>query len=435
MTKIKKRFLDASIFFKMLLIVGFSALLINIVISVFYNIVSSVPLENMNRLLGKTVDYWMNVSNQSLDLASAEQIDQHFGVMIRYERKDTGWSTNEAMPFFKDLSNIHIVSDSNYRIGIFNYMYYLIVDRGTGTYIFGLKIFLHNKRIRFWLIVSIMVLSLVMIGAYRVLKKLFSPIQALKIGVDQVGKGNLDHKIPIRNNDELGELSSAFNEMTAKIKHLLYSKEQLMLNVSHELRSPLTRMKIAIELLGDDSKKDGIAEDINQMESMISELLESARLESKNGELDVKETDLVKTVAETCEQYKHISPRIKTSLPANSINCFIDRTRIQSVLRNLLENALKYSNKKDQPVSVVLTKENRTAIITILDEGEGIPAKDLPHVFEPFYRVDKSRSKETGGYGLGLSICRKIVEAHDGRISMRSIHGKETEVTIELPIK
>jgi len=128
------------------------------------------------------------------------------------------------------------------------------------------------------------------------------------------------------------------------------------------------------------------------------------------------------------------SSRFQIKIPDTPIWVQIDKERIKIVLKNLLENALKYSEKSDAPVLLSLARKDQNAIVEIRDQGIGISEEELPFLFEPFYRVDPSRSKKTGGYGLGLSLCRTIIRSHSGEIKIHSKLGHGTIITIELPI-
>jgi signal transduction histidine kinase len=214
--------------------------------------------------------------------------------------------------------------------------------------------------------------------------------------------------------------------MTARIREMLRSKEQLLLDVSHELRSPLTRAKLGLALIDDNENVRRVNEDLKELEQMITELLEAARLESDFGVLRRELTDL----AILAREVSH-GRRVSVVTPG-AVTINVDPDRISTVLRNLVDNALKYS-AEGTPVDLRVMRADNGGRIEVRDHGVGIPPGELAHVFEPFYRVDKSRTRKTGGFGLGLSLCKRIVEAHGGTISISSEPKVGTTVTVFLP--
>ena len=211
---------------------------------------------------------------------------------------------------------------------------------------------------------------------------------------------------------------------------MLQSKEQLLLDVSHEFRSPLTRIKVALEFLAESTVKNDIRDDVDELEKMVSEILETARLDSEYGHLNLQEVNLDQLLQQTARSFNHANAKIDLHPMPATPSLQLDAERITIVFRNLLNNALKYSSKSPKPVEVSLEQDHSQVMIRIKNFGTGIPQQELPYIFEPFYRVDKSRSKETGGYGLGLHLCQKIMEAHGGRIVVSSKLSEETTFSL-----
>ena len=205
---------------------------------------------------------------------------------------------------------------------------------------------------------------------------------------------------------------------------MISARERLLLDVSHELRSPLTRMKVALEFVPENKSRESLLGDVQEMEQMVTEILETARLKSEHGQLELQTVDLKLLIQEVCSAFEGKIPGILFEKDSKEYLVRIDVEQIQTVLKNILVNALKYSIPGNDPVQVRLSKDVSGCIIEIQDQGQGIPEDELELIFEPFYRVDKSRTKLTGGYGLGLSMCKTIIEAHGGRISVRSRSGE-----------
>ena len=246
----------------------------------------------------------------------------------------------------------------------------------------------------------------------------------------QISKGNLKYQVQVQNwrRDELGKLAELFNAMTTRIREMIRSKEQLLSDVSHELRSPLTRIKVALEFVPEGQTKESIAEDLADVEKMITEILETERLNSDHGKLYLKQTNASEIIKQIALDFQNKSPGIKLASVPEEFFLAIDTARFKTVLKNVLENAIKYSMPESNPVEISIVDEEKSVVIRIKDYGQGIHREELPYIFEPFYRIDKSRSKETGGYGLGMSLCKKIMEAHGGSIEINSELNKGTTV-------
>jgi signal transduction histidine kinase len=209
---------------------------------------------------------------------------------------------------------------------------------------------------------------------------------------------------------------------------MLSSREQLLLDVSHELRSPITRLKVAFEL-DDDLSKEQVHKSIRDLEVMISELLESARLDAARGGLSLQETDVDGLVQDVAAKLAGTKPGVVVDPIAGHLKFSVDPKRIEIALKNVLENAITHSRHQDLPVQVRASEEGDAIVIAVRDHGHGIPAGEQTAIFEPFYRVDKSRVRETGGYGLGLALCRKIMAAHGGSIEVTESGPRGTTFT------
>ncbi|NOU19782.1 MAG: HAMP domain-containing protein [Bacteroidales bacterium] len=258
------------------------------------------------------------------------------------------------------------------------------------------------------------------IVASFIIRKILKPLYLLYKAVEEVGKGNLDQTIQINSNDELGKLAIAFNQMTFDLKKMMLARDQLLLDVSHELRTPITRAKLALEMMPESKEKESLAGDLKEMEIMITEMLESERL--KNGAITpnlapIKVADLLQKLMDNFyrERNRIVLFPVVTDLTIN-----IDESLIITVLRNLIDNSLKYSSNTTKLVEISVIRHNQDITIQIEDFGQGIPDDKLPYVFEPFYRVDQSRSRNTGGYGLGLHLCKRIMDLHGTEIKLQN---------------
>lgn len=269
----------------------------------------------------------------------------------------------------------------------------------------------------FTLIILIIVGSVV---ASFIIRKILKPLKQLNEAVKKVGEGDLDLNLTRKSNDELGELTTAFNHMTADLKKMIQAREQLLLDVSHELRSPITRAKIALEMMPESPEKKSVWDDLKEMEIMITEILESERLKSAITKLNLAPVNVAALLGRIVDNYKRESTTIILLPVSKDIIIQMDEALMTIVFRNLIDNALKYSSPTNQPVEISVIRNIESVTIQIEDFGKGIPEEKLPFVFDPFYRVDESRSRKTGGYGLGLHLCKRIMDLHGAEIGLRN---------------
>jgi signal transduction histidine kinase len=192
-------------------------------------------------------------------------------------------------------------------------------------------------------------------------------------------------------------------------------------------------MRVALEFLPESKARSSLAEDVTVLEELVGQILEGARAHHQAGQLKRTPLDLAAVIQSTAAGFSGRKPEIRLEIPQGNWQVPADAAKVQTVLTNLLENALKYSPTGSGPVRVELKRRETGVEISIIDQGIGIPAGDLEHILEPFYRVDKSRTKATGGYGLGLSLCHTIMQAHGGRITIASQPGEGTAMTLFFP--
>lgn len=209
-------------------------------------------------------------------------------------------------------------------------------------------------------------------------------------------------------------------EFKARVEESLSAKEQLLRDVSHELRSPQTRMRVALALLPDSSAKGAIADDLTELERMTQLILESARFDGSTKPKAAVEIDLSTMVSELAQTFRDTPPGIDLQRLPSGLKTKGDPEWMRIAIRNVLDNALKYSSDSGKPVEVSGTKKDDEVQISIEDKGVGIPADELGRVFEPFHRVDRSRTKATGGFGLGLHLTKKALEAQGAKIELKS---------------
>ena len=285
-----------------------------------------------------------------------------------------------------------------------------------------------------WLLVlSLLVMSGVVLTTQFVLQKMLRPLRVLNDGVTRLGEGDLGVVVPRTTTDEFGRLTDTFNLMAGRVREMVTARDQLLIDVSHELRSPLTRMKVALELMPDDVQRARLSSDVAEMERMISGLLELERLRTGRGVRLVRQ-DIVPILRDVVATYEDRPPGVRfTADGGRQVPADVDAEQLRSVMRNLLENAVKYSLADSKAVQVTVEARDDGVRVRVTDDGVGIPREDAERIFEPFFRVDRSRSKESGGYGLGLSICKRVMEAHGGRIALEPGNGRGSTFALGFP--
>jgi len=233
--------------------------------------------------------------------------------------------------------------------------------------------------------------------------------------------------------DEIGQVGRAFNHMTSRVEQMLNDHDRLMADVSHELRSPLARMKVALELLPEGDKRDQIAADIREMEALTSALLERERIKSRTAQLHHDEFELVATARSVVESFRDTGPGVELSQAPDALLIRADEALIKVLLQNLMDNAVRFSLDDSAAVRVRIEAMEGSVEITIEDDGCGIPDELAERVLEPFVKLDPSRGHRNG-YGLGLNLCQRIVQAHSGDIRLEPRNPRGTRVTVELPV-
>ncbi len=285
--------------------------------------------------------------------------------------------------------------------------------------------------LQFGFIFATFILSLVLViyVAYLLVRYLIAPIHDIKQGVANFAKGKLSYRIVKKRNDDLGELTEQINQMAGQLDSILQAKRQLLLAISHELRTPMTRMKIALDLPFTDKNKSRFNDSLNQMEKLLAELLETEKLSGEHQTLSFQNESLNELITTLVDE-EYANENLKLTLTAQNTHANIDTMRIRLLLRNLIGNAIKYGLAK--PITLSTKQNNNQIVITVIDQGEGISQASLSQVFEPFYREDPSRQRQTGGTGMGLYLVKLIAEAHQGSVAIVSKKGQGTQVKVVL---
>lgn len=284
---------------------------------------------------------------------------------------------------------------------------------------FGLNVQPWRERPRIWAWATLATLLLLTLVAYKSVRRLLRPLDDIRAGAQRFGRGEFGEPIPVRRQDELGELAGDVNAMASSIHQMLEAKRGLLLAISHELRSPITRARLHVELLPEQGeaavRREALLRELQEMADLVTELLESERLGQGHAALHREATDLAALVREAIAGSPAVA-EIEPGLPSLQL----DRVRIRLLLRNLLDNAVRHGQGTRAPVVRLARQGPDRVLLSVRDHGPGVDEAVLPQLAEPFYRPDVSRERATGGVGLGLYLCRLIAQAHGAEFSVRN---------------
>lgn len=263
--------------------------------------------------------------------------------------------------------------------------------------------------------------------AYATVWRLLRPLQDITAGVEAFGRGQFDTPIPLHRRDELGDLSERINTMAASLHGMLDAKRALLLAMSHELRSPLTRARVNAELLEDTPERSALLRDLGEMRDLITSLLESERLAGMaegHGALQTGSVDLAALAHEVAaSQDQGQSPPLTFDLDGSIGPVQADATRLRLLLRNLIQNTRRHAADAPQPPQLFLRREaDGLLAFGLRDHGPGVAPDQLSRLAEAFYRPDSARTRSSGGVGLGLHLCRLVAQAHGGALRIRLAH-------------
>ena len=387
------------------------------------------------------VDY---VDKLAADLGSPPRIDaaqalmQRLPLSVRISGPEVNWRSNPNEPDYE-----HQWRDSRKEANSWSNEAPRFFERTTadGHRIrFGLSVQAWHDRPRFIGWVTLAVLLVLTALAYARVRRMLRPLDDIRAGAQRFGAGDCAQPIAVRHAhhpDELGELATTINTMGADIHQMLEAKRALLLAISHELRSPLTRARLNTELLPETPElqpsREALLRDLALMRDLVTDLLESERLASPHSALNREPTDIAALVAEVVAGLDG-APTVTQRLPADLPPMALDSTRMRLLLRNLLDNALRHSECAAQPPTVQVSRQDDGSVcIRVRDFGPGVPTDQLPHLAQPFYRPDAARTREGGGVGLGLYLCKLVALAHGGTFTVRNAQ-PGLEVCVVVPV-
>jgi signal transduction histidine kinase len=290
---------------------------------------------------------------------------------------------------------------------------------------------------------ALLAIGIAFLFTYFLSRRISAPVKTLAAAARELGQGDLSQRVTFKERDEIGELARAFNAMADEMEKTERLRRNMVVDTAHELRTPLTNIRGYLEAVQEGLKQPdadlirSIDEEAATLARLVSDLQELSLAEAGELGLDFQPESVAalvgQAVAAAGAQATKKQVTVTSQVPRGLPRVNVDRQRIGQVLRNLLDNAIAHTPAGGS-IIVAAEKPGDRVKVSVSDTGEGIPPEDLPNIFERFYRVDRSRTRATGGSGLGLTIARRLVEAHGGTIEALSEPGKGSLFTFTLPV-
>ncbi len=391
--------------------------------------------------LAKMTRLILDPKTQQINLDRAKNIAARTDIRIHIRTSEMNWSSAGKLPdeshfqfeplaliplHFKKKKRHFVLPKITFSKGFKFNIYKITTPHGTIFYE------VDNPRGQFewyWVFIA----GLFILSLYLAIRYLFSPVADIQRVVKEVRQGNFSARTTTNRKDELGELAKQVDTMAEDLDRLIESKRSLLLSISHELRTPLTRATIVSRLMEDNKHTQSLAQDLNEMETIIAELIEAEKL-SQESPLARQVVDINVLLNEILQESFVDNGIEVTPLSSESAFINIDPIRIKLLVKNILNNAIQYT-LEDQPApKITLSLAENYLTIIVTDQGIGMPAELVDHLTEPFYRLDESRQRQTGGLGLGLYLCQAIVKAHRGTLKITSKEGHGTIVTANIAV-
>ncbi len=426
---------NSSIFYKALIIISIA--FIFIVYSTKIAFIKTQNLTHLNKMRENSVNFAKMIIDQIESPVNKDKaifIAKRLDVAIYIKTLNAEWSYPENMEPI-DVNRLAEFNDVNTRTGFLDGELQVYIKNGDIEYIINLEPNMrkYSTIYRSFTKINLFFSALSLLFIYIALRWLLNPIKKLHKAIKLVSTGDFKFSLKTKRIDELGDLINSFREMKGKIDYMVKARERLLLDVSHELRSPITRIKLSLEMMSEVEEKSDIYSDISEIETMVNVLLDNSLLNRGQTALKMSNIEIISLIKEVFSKSKEQSIKLNLTAFAEEIFLIADPKWLKIMFRNIISNAIKFSSQESDFIDVSIKKNNLEIIISITNYGVGISKSDLEKVFEPFYRVEKSRCKDIEGYGLGLGICKKIVFAHKGQIRIKSdMETKTTAVEVSL---
>lgn len=310
--------------------------------------------------------------------------------------------------------------------------------------------FLQSVNKWIWVAGLLTAIMAALVGIF-IARKITAPLKDLAVAARKISRGDLAHRVEVKSEDEIGQVARSFNAMAKSIEKNNELRHRLLVDIVHEIKTPLTVVRGNLEAMLDGiiepspKKLAAIHTETLLLSRLLNDLRDLSLAEEKQLKLEVKQENIGYIIRQVVEMFrprsndesKHLNVELKEDLPA----VLADRDRLSQVLYNLIANAFQYTSEGDYirigahlDTAIGGGVDQPVVTVSVEDTGEGISEKDLPYVFDHFYRVDESRSRASGGSGIGLAIVKHLIEAHGGRVWAKSELGKGSTFSFTLPI-
>lgn len=410
----KKTKYSHSLFFHLLLTMVFTASLIIVSVTIYYR-----HTEKREHPVKKHIIEYTNLLTESLghppQFEKAEEISERLSIDTSFTGANATWKTKYDLP---DISEFRKnVYDNKSGTGKLADLFFRIVETEDGILVFTIP----HSSVKpaglpgFLFLLSI--LGIIFVLAWWMMRRHLRPVLLLDAAFEKVSQGNFSERLEIKRPREFQKASEGFNQMVKKIAQMMELRENLLRDISHELKSPLTRINLALQFIEESAEKKSIKEDLDIMHGMLRELLDSSRYDQAPEMKDVNPAEILQDVARTIKKLwpdfvMDSNLQQDISIRGNADNLF-------RAFYNLLDNAIKYGKP---PVKITLQKKEGNVMIEIEDAGNGISDANREKIFEPMFQEDPARTPGSGGYGLGLYIVKKIIQQHNGKITAAGSH-------------
>ncbi len=421
-----------SLFFRLLLIFGITVVLFFIIISISLRSIdlNAGTIEAIPDFFTRNIESIIEDIGTPPNLANAMRLAEELEWSINIRNPIMRWSSDPENRLDVDASEYSRTLANNAEIRTINDEDIIRVQRGDYDF------FLYQRSINnginyFAIYIGIALAAAVLFLNYFMVNKLLDPVRLLRRGAEKIRQGDLSFRVKSNRQDELGELTESINHMADSLQSMLEAKRQLLMAISHELRTPLTKAKLRLEFMPSSIERENLRKDIDEIDLLISDLIEAERLNGDHSVLAEEPVHLAEYVTVVTEPFMEYSGGLNLVLPEEDQEFQIDKLRIRLLITNLINNSLRHG--EGNPIEVRVSFPDLGALLEVIDQGEGISKEHLSQISEPFYRPDRSRQRNTGGFGLGLYLCRLIAEAHGGSIEIRSEVGKGTHILVNIP--
>ena len=422
-----------SLFFRLSLIFGITVVLFLIIISISLRAINrnADTIEAIPDFFTRNVESIIADIGTPPNLANAMRLADELEWSINIRNPIMRWSSDPDNRLDVDSSIYARALATNAEVRTINSEDIIRVRRSDYDF-FLYQRYINDGEINYFAIYSGLTLAaLVLFLNYFMVNKLLDPVRLLRKGAERIRKGDLSYRVKSNRQDELGELTESINHMADSLQSMLEAKRQLLMAISHELRTPLTKAKLRLEFMPESEEREHLREDIDEIDHLISDLIEAERLNGDHSVLVLEVVNFSEFIGNVAHQFDNYTGGIEFVSPDRDHEFLIDKLRIRLLITNLLNNSIRHG--EGNPILVKIDYFEEQASIEVIDQGEGITKEHLSQISEPFYRADSSRQRNTGGFGLGLYLCRLIADAHGGNLKIQSQIGKGTHITVQIP--